>query len=139
MKVVLDTNILISAFVFGGKPREILELIIIKKKIIGVTSKFALNELLGVLEVKFKYSESELDKIEKLIEENFTITNPQKIPEIIKKDIFDNQFLAILNVSKIDYIISGDAHLLKIKIYKNVPIVTVSYFTDKILSKYPIN
>ena len=135
MKVVLDTNILISAIVFGGKPRTILELIVMERKITGITSKFALNELLGILEIKFKYSQDQLDRVEKLIEENFTIVNPQNIPKIIKEDICDNQFLAILNDITVDFIISGDQHLSKIKMYRNVPIVTTTYFIDKILNK----
>jgi len=134
MKIVLDTNILISALVFGGKPRTILEFIIIEKKLTGIISKAAFDELLGVLRVKFKYSPSQLFKIEKLIEENFIIINPPNIPKIIKEDDFDNQFLAMVDETTIDYIISGDNHLLKIKIYKDVPIIPPHYFVDKILS-----
>lgn len=95
MKVVLDTNILISAFVFGGKPRMIFELIAVEKTIAGITSVALFSELLGVLKDKFDYSQKELDKIQKIISENFTIANPQEIPVIIKNDPFDNQILAI--------------------------------------------
>ena len=133
MKVVLDANVLISAIVFGGKPRTILELIVDAKTITGIISKAVLDELLGVLKVKFKYAHQQLIKIEKLIEENFIITYPQNIPKIIKEDHFDNQFLAIIDETKIDYIISGDNHLLKIKFYKNVPIISPRYFVDRIL------
>ena len=79
MKVILDTNVLISALVFGGKPRAIFELIVIDKKIVGVISKAILNELLGVLEKKFKYSNFHLGKIETLIKENFIIVSPKNI------------------------------------------------------------
>ena len=135
MKVVLDTNVLISALVFGGKPRTILELIVVEKKIIGIISKSALDELLGVLKVKFEYSQNQLIKIEKLIEENFIIISPQNIPKIIKEDYFDNQFLAIVDETTIDYLISGDNHLLKIKIYKSVPIIPPHFFIDKIFPR----
>jgi len=94
MKVVLDTNVLISAFVIGGKPRTILELIIIEKKLTGIISKAAFDELLGVLKVKFEYSQNQLIKIEKLIEENFIIINPQNIPKIIKEDYFVDKILS---------------------------------------------
>ena len=134
MRIVLDTNVLISAFVFGGKPRTILELMMVEKKITGVISKSAIAELLGVLKMKFKYSQYQLLKIEKLIEENFIITDPQSIPKVIKEDNFDNQFLAIAHETKIDYIISGDNHLLKIKAYKKVPIIPPHDFVDKILN-----
>lgn len=132
MKVVLDTNVLVSAIVFGGKPRVILELIVVEKKLTGVISKMALNELLDVLKVKFKYSRDHLIKIEDLIEENFVVTNPRNIPKIIKEDDFDNQFLAILNETEVNYIISGDNHLLKVQKYKGVLIITPHYFVDKI-------
>ena len=134
MKVILDTNILISALIFGGKPRNILELIIVEKKITGIISRAVIDELLGVLEMKFKYSHNQLIKVEKLIEENFVMVYPQKIPNIIKNDNFDNQVLAIANELKIDYIISGDNHLLKIKAYKKVPIIPPHDFVDKILN-----
>lgn len=133
MRVVLDTNVIISAIVFGGKPRTIFELIIVEKKLTGIISKILLNELLGVLREKFKYSDLQLSKAEKLIEENFIITHPQNIPKIIKEDRFDNQILAIVDETLTDYIISGDNHLLKIKIYKNVPIIPPHHFVDKIL------
>lgn len=128
MRVVLDTNILISALVFGGKPRAILELIIIEKKLTGIISRSIIAELIGVLKDKFRYSHTQLIKVEKLIEENFIITYPTNVPEIIKEDSFDNQILAIVDAIPIDYIISGDNHLLKIKIYKKVPIITPSLF-----------
>lgn len=134
MKVVLDTNILISALVFGGKPRTIFEHIVVLKNVTGLISKSVLNELLGVLEIKFKYSHNQLVKIEKLIKENFVLIHPRKIPKIIKEDSFDNQILAISDETPVDYIISGDNHLLKIKIYKKIPIITPHVFVNKILN-----
>ena len=133
MKIVLDTNVLISGIVFGGKPRAILELIVVEKKITGIISRAVFSELLGVLKVKFKYSQNQLIKIEKLISENFIIIHPQNIPKIIKEDDFDNQILAIAEEVPIDYIISGDNHLLQVKVHKDVPIIPPHYFVDKIL------
>ena len=134
MKVILDTNVLISALVFGGKPRAIFELIVIDKTIVGVISKAILNELLGVLEKKFKYSNFHLGKIETLIKENFIIVSPKNIPDIIKEDRFDNQILAIVNEYIINYIISGDNHLLRIKIFKGIPVISPHNFVNKIFS-----
>lgn len=128
MKVVLDTNIIISAIVFGGKPRIIFELIIIEKILQGVTSKFLLNELLRILESKFKFSQSRIIYVRGLIEENFVILDPKDIPNIIQDDPEDNHVLALQ--SKVDYIISGDNHLLKIKNYKNTPIVNPEEFFE---------
>lgn len=131
MKVVLDTNILISSFVFGGKPRIIFELIAVNKTISGITSVALLSELLGILKNKFDYSRKELAKIQEIISENFTIVNPQKIPTTIKNDPFDNRVLAIADLKPVDYILSGDNHLLKLRHYKNIPIITPHKFLDK--------
>ena len=133
MKIVLDTNILISAIVFDGKPEIILKLIIQRKSITAITSNILMNELLGVLKKKFKYSKFELNRIRKLIRDNFLIIKPDIIPKIIKNDPFDNQVLAVAIKSSADFIISGDNHLLKLKRYKNILITTPHNFLRKIL------
>ena len=52
LKVVIDTNIIISALNFGGKPKDVLELAR-KKKIQNITSPYILNEVENVLLKKF--------------------------------------------------------------------------------------
>lgn len=133
MKLVLDSNVLISAIIFGGKPRIIFELIVIEKAAEGITSEALMKEMLNVLKSKFKYSKEELIKVEKLVKENFKVLNPKEIPHLIKDDPSDNQVLAIVDKAKIDLIVSGDRHLLNIKQYRNVPIVTPRDFVEKIL------
>lgn len=56
VKVVLDTNILISAIIFGGKPNQVL-LLVLKDKIQAITSPILLAELREVLNKKFPLSE----------------------------------------------------------------------------------
>ncbi|EKD55932.1 MAG: hypothetical protein ACD_58C00336G0002 [uncultured bacterium] len=133
MKLVLDTNILISAIIFGGKPRIIFGLIIIGKIAQGYISPVLIKELLGVLQEKFKYSNNQLVKIQKLIKNNFILLRPKDIPKIIISDPFDNQILALAEFSRADWIISGDNHLLQLGKYKSIPIVTPHFFVDKIL------
>lgn len=135
MKVVLDSNIIISALVFGGKPREIFGLIVKDKILIGVASLFLIEEILGVLSKKFDYSSLELKKVEKLIKKHFKLVTPRKIPKIIKSDIADNQILAIASVGEVDYIISGDNHLLKLKKYQNIPIIPPHRFLSSKLAR----
>lgn len=133
MKLVLDTNVLISAIIFGGKPRIIFELIIIEKIATIYTSPALIQELLGVLKDKFKYSNKELTKIKKLINDNFIVIKPKNIPNIIEADSFDNQILALAKFASADLIISGDNHLLQLKEYKNISIITPHFFIDRII------
>lgn len=128
LKIVLDTNILISALVFGGKPRTIYKSIILNRAFGAYSSESALNELLRVLEQKFRYSDVKLGQVERNIRENFKIIYVEKVPEIIKDDQPDNEFLAIAESAGASFIISGDKHLLNLKKYQNIQIITPAKF-----------
>ena len=71
-KVILDTNIIISALGFGGKPREILSLIL-DNQIQGVISSVLLAELEDVVNKKFPLLSSDLEKTKKQIRKKFKI------------------------------------------------------------------
>ena len=135
MKVVLDTNVLISAMVFGGKPRTVLELITIEKVLKGVTSEILIKELLGVLKMKFNYTNERLKMIEKIIRDNFIIVKINKIPQIIKSDPADNYVLATAQISNANIIISGDDHLLNIKNYRTTAILSPTKFIENIMNR----
>lgn len=128
MNVVLDTNILISARIFGGKPRTIFDLAVQRKKIIAVTSLWLIDEYLGVLQRKFDHDEQTLARVRKLIMGRFTVVSPSVIPSVITDDPSDNQILAVTHEHAIDYIISGDNHLLQLKAYNHIPILTPDQF-----------
>lgn len=132
MKLVLDTNILVSALAFGGKPRTIFEIVITRKDISVFTSKFLVSELLGVLEKKFDYDLDFLQKIELIIRRNFKIIAPDKIPDIIKTDLTDNQVLAVAEKGQVDFIITGDNHLLSLGNFKNTEIITPHHFLARL-------
>ena len=65
-KVVLDTNLLISALVFGGKPKQVYNLVL-EKQIIGITSPILLAELTEVLTKKFNFELIRIEQLEKII------------------------------------------------------------------------
>ena len=69
VKVVLDTNILVSSLIFGGKHQQI-ENLVLEKKIIGVTSLTLLAEIIDVLAKRFHFDEFRLKQTEKKIKKN---------------------------------------------------------------------
>jgi len=133
IKVVLDSNIIISALVFGGKPRIILEKIIFGK-IEGIISTDILNELLGVLKDKFKYIPEELLKIKNLISNRFITIKTNYIPNIIKEDPDDNFVLAICHKADINCVVTGDRHLLDVREYKGIKIIKPDTFLKEYLN-----
>lgn len=128
IRAVFDTNIYLSALLFKGKPRKIF-LKAIRGKIILFVSKQILAELRGVLRKKFHYSPLGLEKIERLILEVSQIIDPQETVKIISCQPMDNHVLACGLEAKVDFIISGDKkHLLSLKKFKNIPIVSPAEF-----------
>lgn len=122
-KVVLDTNVLISGL-WRGVPGDVLEEWKRGKFILLISSPI-LNEYLTVL--------SRFIKDPKLIAEWAALltakgrsewVNPKKTLLVISEDPSDNRFLECAVEGKADVIVSGDKHLLDLKFYKDIPILT---------------
>lgn len=130
VKIVLDTNILISAFGFGGKPREIF-LLTLKKKIQGVISLVLLAELNEVILKKFPKLEPQLSLIEKQIKDKFLVVKPGKILNIVK-DEDDNRVLEAAMEGNCNYIVTGDKELLELQSFRGIKIITADQFLKKV-------
>lgn len=132
-KVVIDTNVIISSLLFGGKPQEIIKLII-EREIIPITSKILIAELTDVLVKKFNFIPNKTALTEEFIKENFQIVYPSIMLDIIS-DKDDNRVLEAAVVGKCQYIITGDKDLLDLKSYNKIIILTAGDFLDLIGTK----
>lgn len=126
IKVVLDTNVLISAILFGGNPAQILYSVI-EEKILAITSPILTSELKEVFNKKFSLKETDFKLTFKNIDEIFITVQPKKIVNI-SRDGDDNRVLEAAFEGGCSYIITGDKDLLDLKIYKNIKIVTPEAF-----------
>lgn len=124
--VVLDTNVIISALLFGGKPRDILRMVI-GKNVLAVTSPVLISELLDVLSKKFSYPEAKLRLIERRVTKTFVIVYPTKHIDILT-DQADNRVLEAAAAGKCVSIITGDRALLNLGIYEGIQIMTSAAF-----------
>lgn len=128
IKVVLDTNIIVSAIVFGGKPRDIVYLIQ-EREIEAYVSSFILYELKEVLTKKFNFNNEKLKESEDLIQESFIIVSPKITVKVIKDYLIDNKILEVAVEAKADYLITGDKkHILKLKKIIKTKIVSAEEF-----------
>lgn len=127
-RILLDSNILVSAYVFGGKPETILELIT-AEQIKGVTSQILISELLDVLRKKFSVSESDILSIQGEMEDLFEVVYPKVELEVVK-DVDDNRVLEAAVEGKCNYIVTGDKELLDLRIFKGIKIVTAAEFLN---------
>lgn len=129
-KVVLDTNILISALGWNGKPREIF-LKVLNEDLTLVISQKQLEELKEVMNYpKFSFTEEEKDKFLTILQEIALMVETIGGLKVIKEDPDDDVILETAVIGKATIIVSGDDHLLQLKEYAGIKIVTVAKFLD---------
>jgi len=128
MKVTVDTNFLISATQWDYSVAHKL----LKKLILSDTEIFTTQDILDetseVLERDFEYGK---DKAKNIIEKILLfakLIEPKQKIDIIKDDPDDNKVIECAVESSSDYVITYDRHLLKLKEYKGIKIMTPEEF-----------
>lgn len=128
-RVVLDTNVLVSALLFRGELSEIVTLWK-KGKVVPVISKETFNEFRNVLEYpKFSLSKSEIKTI--IQEEILPFFEVVEITERAKgvcRDPDDDKFPSCALSGWVDFIVSGDEDLISLSRYKSIRIISIQEF-----------
>jgi len=135
ISVVLDTNVVVSAAVSSeGNPAKIFETLI-NGRVKNYTSDEIMAEIKDVMNrERIKRAIGEKDK--SFIIENFEKLSEKIIPqdkyEEVKDDPKDNKFLDCAVAAGASYIVSGDEHLLKLKEFKGIKLVSPAEFIELI-------
>ena len=125
LRVVLDTNVLVSAIISDGKPRELLRRGISKQFSI-VTSELILKELGLVLHrPKFKTSEDEVNRIILALMQTAEVVNVTSKLKVVEADPKDNIVIETAYDGGANMIVTGDSHLLALRDFKGIKIITV--------------
>ncbi|OKY77891.1 MAG: PIN domain containing protein VapC [Candidatus Methanohalarchaeum thermophilum] len=132
LRVVLDTNVLVSSFLGTGPPDKLMNKIE-EREIISVTSLEIIEELKDVLDrdkipVNEKEKELFLDRFLLLSE----VVDPFDIDlDVVEEDQDDNKFLECALKGDCSYLVSGDSHLLDLKEFKGIKILDPRGFLEK--------
>ncbi len=128
LKVVVDTNVLVSATLFGGNPEKILDLVEEGKIKILISEKI-LEEFREVLQEKFGFSLSMAELVASGIREISSLTAPTQRVNVIKEKEADNRVLECAIEGRTQYIVSGDTkHLQSLKEYRGIKILSPAEF-----------
>ena len=130
LRVVIDTNLVLSALVFGGSVAK-LRLSWQDDRFTPLASKATVTELIRVLAYpKFKLTKSEQeDLLADYLPFCETVLMPEVLPAIPDcRDPFDVPFLVLALVGKADYLVTGDRDLLEITARFICPILTADQF-----------
>ena len=133
MKIVIDTNVVISGTFFGGHPRKVLEAVVERTVQAAATDKIIeeYNEIVRLM----------IDRKQGTLKKNILdpflfqleIVDPVSNVEVCR-DPDDNKFIECAVDSKAVYIVSGDKDLLDIKEYQGIEIMTAAEFCKKYLA-----
>jgi len=126
LRVVIDTNIVISALNFGGNPKVVLELAR-KNRIHNTTSPFIINEVEKVLTQKFGWQMEVTREVLNDFRGFSHVVNPSETIAVISYPP-DNRILECAVAGRADCIISGDHHLTDLKAYGSIKILTPTEF-----------
>ncbi len=139
IRAVVDTNIIVSAFFWGGLPRLLLNAARDSKFRIVCTEEL-LNELKDVISrPKFAARLAQIGgTTDELVDSQYRalveIVSPAAVGNVISADIDDDALLACAVGGGADYIVSGDHHLLDLGTYQDIRCVTLRQFLEENLN-----
>lgn len=128
-RVVLDTNIFVS-MALGGQVGKINDEWRAGKFILVVSDEIV-SEYLDVLQrPKLHLKSRTIAAIVNRVYRKAEFVAPEEKIFVVLADTSDNKFIEAAIMGNTDYIVSGDKHLLDIKEYKSIPIITARKFID---------
>jgi uncharacterized protein len=128
IRAVLDSNVYISALLFGGNPRHIVELA--EHGLIELATSHPIKaEVERVLATKFAWPVERIARAaEQLWSFSRNVATRQTVTDCADPD--DNRVLECALDGHATVIVTGDAHLLKLHPYRNIPILKPKQFLD---------
>jgi len=133
MNIVLDANIFVSAFLWGGKPSAIIGVAEDGLCTLYITDEIAAEIERVLRKRKFRLTEENVEYYIRRIEsisKKITVDDSERITTGGCRDKTDNKYLECAVAANADYIISGDIHLLEMKEYRGIPIVNPAEYLE---------
>lgn len=129
MRILCDTNVFVSALVFGGKPGRVLEFA--RNSAVLVVSEPLLQELRRILTSKFGWTHDRALGVMREVALTSELVSPT-IKITACRDPDDNRILEAAVDGHADIIVSGDADLLSMASFRGVHIVSVAEFLARL-------
>ncbi len=143
MRITLDTNVLVSAFIAKhGHSADPLELSLTVESLELVLSDKILEEFEDVLmrgdvRRRFAYTRQDIKKTVATLRNLSRLVSPKSKFHVVRDDPKDNVILNCAHDGDADYIVSGDSHLLKLGRFRDIKIVSPKQMMDIISREFP--
>lgn len=131
MKIVCDTNVLVSGILFGGNARQILRLAS-SGRVTNYISDDILHEAKDVLSRrKFKLAPQQIDAIVALFKDTFELVYPSQRHRVVQDDPDDDRILDAALEARAGIIVSGDTHLRSLGQWQKIRILSPAEFVEE--------
>ena len=133
IKVVFDTNIIVSGLIANaGAPYQALEAWR-RRDVVLLVSDAIIEEVVDVLARPFfrdkrQISRSDIARVKHALKMDAIVVSPNTRLEVVGDDPDDNRIVECALDGGADYIVSGDHHLLELKRFRGIQIVTAREF-----------
>jgi putative PIN family toxin of toxin-antitoxin system len=130
VRVVFDTNVLISAMLSVGKPYVLFRKAV-SKEFVLVASDLILKEFEGIMRrPKFGFTDGEIYEMSHSLMQTAELVDVVSEFNIVTRDSKDNMFLETAYDGKADFVVSGDDHLLSLHSFRGINIVSVKQLLE---------
>mgnify|MGYP001116338138 CR=1 FL=1 len=126
MRLVIDTNVIIAAFISHGACNELLEHCVLNHDVIF--SEFIFDELKKKLTGKFNYTARESDAVVRLLKSRCSVVDIQALPHPVSQDPDDDNIIATAISGNCKCIVTGDNDLLDLERVGDLLIVSPAKF-----------
>ena len=135
LRVVLDTNVIVSALLFSGKASQLVDKWKSGSIVLLATKDIVLEYLRVLAYPKFELTETEIEVLlnQEILPYIETIKTKGNFPPT-SRDPDDDKFLACAVAAKADFVVSGDDDLLTLKRVGKCPIISLDEFLKKVSS-----
>lgn len=137
MRIVLDTNVVLSALLWRGKPYQLFEAIRLRSDVQLYSSAALLAELADVLTRPSPTKQlATIGKTAREVMDDYIavveIVEPVSVPRVVPSDADDDQVIAAAVTANADFIVSGASDLLTLKSFEGKPILSAAMAAERI-------
>ena len=133
MRAVIDTNVIVSAYLGGAL--EVILRSFKEEKFILIVSRPVTDEYFRVLQrPKLHVERGELEDFASLLVSKAYFVVPRRAVTAVAADPSDDKFIEAALEGKADCIVSGDEHLLALKAFRGISILTARKFIELLKS-----
>ena len=130
VRIVIDTNVVVSGIFFGGAPRQVIEAVLNRRADAFASVEIITEYQRVILEmIEGKHGRLNVDLMSPIVAAMHIIEPQSKVE--ISRDRDDDKFLACAKDAKCMYVVSGDKDLLVLERFESVEIITAREFCDR--------